>query len=387
MKEAILIGREKSRNRAIDVLRILAMILVTSHHYLGHGGVLDSVQPFSANWFLAWFLRCLAYTSVVLFYLISAYYLYDHSGGIKWVIFKICKLWVQVEFYSICSLLVMGLCFNQNISVVDILKSVFPVLERSYGFFNGYVFLTILSPILTQIFKNLEKRLHILLIFFLCLMCSVFPYISFIDVFHTDYGEGCIWLIFLFTITAYIRKYAEINKHSAQQYYLIALICVLLTFLSKILISVVSNRLWGTIKYSTAFYGETPFLMLIASVCMLSGALTTMPNRQKKNVVIDFLAKNSFAVYLMQENNLVRKSLWEFLNVSSYANSTFGVFVLNYIVVIGAIYLVSVTIEWLRNLMMKKIKLDDFLYRVILNIGYKIYHLYERLLYKLWGSK
>lgn len=148
-----MVTRDK-RNFGIDLLRIIAMVMVVSHHFLGHGGVLDSVNEFSFNWFCAWIMRSVCYVSVTLFYLISAYFQSEKTMGIVGIV----RIWIEVIFYSIVMYAVSIIAGFESFSIQGVVKAIFPVLFRQYGFFNGYLLLIFLSPFLNSAVHAMGKN-------------------------------------------------------------------------------------------------------------------------------------------------------------------------------------------------------------------------------------
>jgi surface polysaccharide O-acyltransferase-like enzyme len=66
-----------NRNFGLELLRIISMLMIVTLHYLGHGNVLETVDIFSFNYYIAWFIQSLSYVSVNIFVLISGYFLVD----------------------------------------------------------------------------------------------------------------------------------------------------------------------------------------------------------------------------------------------------------------------------------------------------------------------
>lgn len=336
-----------SRNRGIDLLRIVAMIMVVTHHFLGHGQVLSVVNELSLNWYITWFIKVSCYTSVTAFYLISAYYQSKKSTGLK----SIIALWLQVLFYSILCYAIIVVFNFREFNIIDLIKAVFPVSFRQYGFFNGYLLMALLSPFFNIALSALKQKMHLRLIVILTFMCSVIPYITFVDAFNLMYGEGALWIALLYCIGAYFQKYIELQKYGAVNPMKWFLLLVFIQFSSKAIIANVTFLLWHEVKYSGAFIGETPILMLLAT-CALFVAFYNIDDKikfYKTRRTIGSLSKLVFSVYLVSENNNIRTILWEQLNPAKYANSNIGILLLYWVWCIVVIFSFPMGMEWMRR--------------------------------------
>ena len=63
----------KKRNWGIDALRIIAMLMIVTWHILWHGGILESAQVSSAQYYIAWYIAMLTFGAVNCYGLISGY--------------------------------------------------------------------------------------------------------------------------------------------------------------------------------------------------------------------------------------------------------------------------------------------------------------------------
>lgn len=63
----------EKRNWGIDALRIIAMLMIVTWHILWHGGILESTQVSSAQYYIAWYIAMLTFGAVNCYGLISGY--------------------------------------------------------------------------------------------------------------------------------------------------------------------------------------------------------------------------------------------------------------------------------------------------------------------------
>ncbi|MGN0438549.1 MAG: acyltransferase family protein, partial [Lachnospiraceae bacterium] len=87
----------EKRNYGIDVLRMLAMFMVTILHILTQGGILNASSKFTSQYEVGWLLQTAAFCAVDVYALISGY-VWVHA---KYRYRNIIELWMQVLFYSV----------------------------------------------------------------------------------------------------------------------------------------------------------------------------------------------------------------------------------------------------------------------------------------------
>ena len=87
----------KSRESKIELLRIFSMLLIISLHWGGYCINILTLKLYSFEWFFCWFIRGIAYISVNVYVLITAYFLCKSPFRIR----KLIKLVVEVWFYSV----------------------------------------------------------------------------------------------------------------------------------------------------------------------------------------------------------------------------------------------------------------------------------------------
>lgn len=147
---------KQPRNCAFDIARIVAMFLIVSSHFLGHGGFANNMT--GANFVFGRILTSLFNPSVNLFVLIGAYFTCT-SKKLKWQ--RLAKLYAQVWIYSM-TLFVVFLCIygKESFSWNWLLSSLFPVICGKYWFFSAYIFMMLASPLLNVVIARIDKKTH-----------------------------------------------------------------------------------------------------------------------------------------------------------------------------------------------------------------------------------
>ena len=161
----------KERNYGIDFLRLISMFMIVILHVLGKGGILENVEVYSSNYWLAWFLEISAYCAVNCFALISGYVM--HKSNLK--IAKLLELWLQIIFYTITITLIMFIIIPETRSIGNIINAIFPIIRRKYWYLSAYFGMCIFIPIMNLGINKLEKKTLRNMLIAIFVMMSILP--------------------------------------------------------------------------------------------------------------------------------------------------------------------------------------------------------------------
>lgn len=198
------IPKNTFHNYGIDALRIISMLMIVTHHVLSHGGILKSSE--STNYWSAWLIEISVICAVNCYALISGYV------GIytKYKISNLAFLWCRVVFYAICITIVCKCLFPSTVSIRAIISSFIPIVSGEYWYFTAYALLFLFIPILNEGLNRLSKRKLTFLLISVIIVVSViqpFACIIWTDISYLSEGYSTWWLMILYLIGGYIRKY------------------------------------------------------------------------------------------------------------------------------------------------------------------------------------
>ena len=86
-----------SRQAGVELLRVVALVMIITHHSLVHSGILKAVHSPELSYYALWGLNTFCFVAVNCFVLISGYFLV--TASFRWK--KLLLLWTQVLFYSL----------------------------------------------------------------------------------------------------------------------------------------------------------------------------------------------------------------------------------------------------------------------------------------------
>lgn len=356
-----------NRNIGIDALRILSMFYVIILHILGHGGILDNA--IGINHYIVTFINVFSDCAVDIFILISGYVGYSehkHSS----VSTKFLTLWSQVFFYSFGIALCFILLNPGTICIKDLIRSLFPVASDQYWFFSNYVPLLFLMPFLNGFIKNvgikgLTKLVAVIFVLFSVYMVFV-ARLGTADPFLLYYGYSAIWFISLYIIGAWIKCINLQSKVKIKTSISIILLCVVISWLFKFVFT-------GLFQTSALVSYTSPTVLITAIAYLIIFSKLEIGPKLKKWIA--FFAPSAFGVYLIHDNNLIRRYF-----ISRYFNyiTTAPAYLL-ILEVLGCalgILFAGMLIEKLRQLLFKALKINKYVQRAGEKIDSYIQHLF-----------
>lgn len=330
-----IINTEYSNQRKsnLELLRIISMIFIISHHYVVHGNFELAQYSLSYNKLFALFLIIGGKIGVNIFILISGYFLVSSEFKLQ----KLFKILLQVFFYSIISIVIF---YGLNIKPFDIkiaIKSIFPTTYGLYWFASSYIILYLLTPFLNVFLKKLDKTNFLQLICLLIILWSVIP---------TFLGRGpgfsdLSWFITLYFIAAYIKLYPHKFLDNLRRNSVVSLVSYFTILLSVVILELIGQKYSAFLNYSTYF---SQMNMLPVLVCSVTLFLLFNNIYIKQSKFLNKIAASTFGIYLIHDNFLIRQFIWNDI----YSNKLFfesKFFYLHAIIKISIIFIVCFIIE------------------------------------------
>ena len=337
------------RNSSIELLRIISMIMIIMSHYCYHGVINGDSLSLSFNKIILQ-LGFLGNLGVNIFFLISSYFMYDKEIDIR----RIIKLLFQIFSYSIIIYLIFVLIGQEPFNIVNFIKSFFPVLFKNYWFASVYVIIYILSPYINILIRNLDEKQHRnIIIIFIFIWSILFTFLK-IDLYSNYFTD----ILILYFIATYIKKYnSKISNN----------IVKLLTFLSTlglISLTIILNFIPPLESYIPHIYSRNSLFIIMIS----TGMFISFLNKNWYSNIINIISSCVFGVYLLHDNYLIRKVLWNFVDNSKYITSPY--LIIHMLIVTIIIFILCIIIEFIRKNTIQKI-VDKYVDKYITKLNYK----------------
>ena len=292
--------QKNERNFGIDLLRILAMYMVVVLHVLGCGGILETCEQFSVNYYIAWFLETSAYCAVNVFAMISGYVMVStRFNG-----FKMIPLWLTVFFYSLVITIlfkfVPSLSIIHTVTKADLIKAIFfPVVSRQYWYFTAYFGMYFFIPFINKMIQSLNRKEYTILCMIIIIIYSLLPLLCLksVDSFNMGAGYTTAWLVCLYIIGGYFKKFPiNLSKIKSFLLYIVSIFCAWFSkYMSHVLIKLIFQKdieLDLFIDYTSIFIIASGIaLLLLFSQIKIQNIIT-----QK---IISFISSLAFSVYII----------------------------------------------------------------------------------------
>ncbi len=338
----------KSRKSNIELLRVLAMLMIITLHYLDKGEILVEFSEMSTwNHYLAWLVEGFCYVAVNLYVLISGYFLVQSKFSVQ----KLFVLWAQIAFYSWvigAAFLLTGQAGEGATSLYELIFIAFPVTSGHYWFATIYLLLFAIFPFLNAGIEKMNRKQHLSCIAVLLVIFSAWNTVIPFTIPLTDNeGMDIAWFVCLYMIAAYLRKYPDCMKLKRYQYVIGYVLCSVLIFVTGLLILFVDSKVGKLGGYATNWYAYNSLPILCGSVCLFVTFVKTEIKGNAIGRIINTMAGATFGVYLIHEHRYLRY-LWQtWLSVDKFAE---GPWMLLYMVgCVLAVFLVGALIDLLRK--------------------------------------
>lgn len=344
----------KSKRMAnVELLRIIAMFLVITLHYVDKGLLLPShLDGVDLNGSLAWLLKSLSIVAVNVYVLITGYFLVESKFRCKRILELIC----QVLFYSLLIPILMiglGMLQLENITINQWIQYCLPILSEHYWFASAYVVLYILSPILNMAIRNMNQvQMKITIVIFL--LAFVIPKTFFPIELAMD-GKGYkdpIWFICLYFIASYIKLYGISYFKNFRRSIIVYGASVLGIFSSSFLISFFVKKTGMFESFIVRAYDYNHLLVLLGAIGLFYSFLYLPIKEGWLANIIFKVAPYTFGVYLFHEHLEIRLLWTSWFRIGAGGNLPF---LFDYLIAIIIVFVFGILIDFLRNLLFRSI--------------------------------
>ena len=284
------------RQSNFELLRIIAMIMIVASHW-GWGMYGVNAQGSDNIYFYNMF-RSFGQVGVDIFIFISGYFLVNS----KFKISSVIRLSLEVIFYALV-LLFFNMIFDLNTSVVytfsTFFKAVFFLFGGGYWFINTYILFYLIHPFLNLLISKITQSQLLLLLCFLLSITIIFP--TLYPSFFCSSGTACNLLIFItiYFFSAYIRLYPE----SFENIFVIlgGLILSGSIYFCSVLVPIDYNMSSYNFqsKHNVCLFTFSLFIFLLFRKIKLG-----------EIKIINLISSTTFGVYLLHDNLIVRKTIW-----------------------------------------------------------------------------
>lgn len=343
----------KKRQANFELLRVIAMLMIITLHYLDKGGILPAPgEPFGAAGLTAWLLEAFCVSAVNVYVLLGAYFLVEQD----YEPMRAVRLWGQVLFYSIfigAACVIAGIVPMQELTLYKLLIYLMPVTQEHYWFATAYIVMLLFAPLMNRTLRELPektfRRAIVLLLLLLSVANSVLPVRLPID----RMGYDALWFLVLYLIGAFLRLHGDSLKITTGMAVSGYALSSGLIFASMLVVNAIYQRTGSLLDFINRQYhyngifclGASVFLFFIFRKLYIPEGRTADWSRRAASV--------SFGVYLIHEHIDLRYFWPKFLGVQKFSGTL--LFLLQWAVTILVVYAVCGAIELLRQYLKRKV--------------------------------
>lgn len=333
------------RKSNIELLRIILMLIIISHHYVVNSGLTNLIYgheyTFKDIYYLLFGFG--GKIAINIFILITGYFMCTSKITLN----KFVKLLFEVEFYKLLTLVFFIVTGYATFTLKSAIYYLLPITSIWIRFTECYLIFYLLIPFVNKFIKSLSQKEHLIFILIVLFFFSILGSLSFISV-TINYVT---WFIFIYFIGAYIRLYPEtkylkiINDKKKSLFFL--LFFLILAFIS--------------IPYKGYFYVNDVNKILAVLIAVFTFLFFINININY-NKFINTAAASTFGILQIHANSdLMRSWLWGNVFNTTYFYHT-NMFILHSILTVIIVYVVCLFIDIVRINCIEKYFLKYFDY-------------------------
>lgn len=286
--------RTNNRNLGIDLLRAVAMFFVVILHFIGQGGLLDHADPGTLKYWMLSAAQIMTICCVDLYGLTTGYLMCTKPFRLS----RVAKLWATTVFWSVAVSCALFVVFPETRTFEELVSMFLPILRGRYWFFTAYFVVMMVSPVLNLVIRNLSRGQYRLLLAALFLTFGVIPVCSLgYDVMRISGGNHFSWMVALYLIGGYLRKYdrgrATHTWKYLTGYFLFAAIHLLYKFATTVV---------GLNGFANLLLTNPSPLVVGEAICLFlycKNAFANISGESPGGKLIRFCAPGVYSVYII----------------------------------------------------------------------------------------
>lgn len=335
---------KKERDSNLELFRIITMLIIIAHHYVGNSGLLPMVKDSPALSFNSLFLLLFGWggkTGINCFVMITGFFMVKSEISLK----KFLKLLLEIEFYNVVIATIFIITGYSTFSAKSYIKDILPISSVADEFNSCYLLFFLGIPFLNKLIKGLNQQQHLLLI-----ALGLFIY-TFLPLLHIPLRFNYVeWFAIVYIIAAYIRLWPNPFFNNIK-------FCTLALILS-IGCSWVSV-FWGAWRFVCTgnaswyrFVSDSNSIMAIVTAFFAFLFFKNLKIGHSK--IINFISASAFGVYLIHTtSDTMRQWLWkDLLKNTDYFFS--DVLIIHAVTSVFLIYVICMIMDKIRFLFFEK---------------------------------
>lgn len=338
----------KKRNTGINLFKLFSMFMIALLHVLGMGGITGAAVG-TSSYYPVYFMQNAAFCAVNCYALVSGYLMF----GKKIKPSRISELWFEVFFYSVGLSAIMIAVYDEFFSAQNVVYALTPIISKQYWYMTAYFLMYLFIPMMNRFAEAADKRSFTAVIAVI-LVLTTGSFLIGKDGFKFSDGYSPIWLMVMYLVGAYMKKFgvgAKMKWYSALLLYIISVGCnfALNIFLKDPMKKVFAD---GTVNYLTY---TSPFVVSSAIFLFIFFSKLKFTKRTEK--FINYITPAALGVYLIHTHPLVFNKLMKNIAMPLVNYGT-AAMIFGSIAMALAIFIICIVIDILRIQLFRLIKIN-----------------------------
>ena len=337
----------KKINTGINLFKLFSMFMIALLHVLGMGGIIGAVAG-TSSYYPVYLMQNAAFCAVNCYALVSGYLMLGKEIKPS----RITELWFEVFFYSVSISAIMMIVYRDLFSARNIVYAVTPIISNQYWYMTSYFMMYLFVPMMNKFADAANKKVFTATIVVILVLTTGSLMIK-QDGFRLNDGYSPIWLMIMYLVGAYMKKFnvgAKMKKWLALLLYVISSLCsfILCVFSNKLLKIMLGNDI-SYLSYTS------PFVVL--SAIFLFIFFSKLKFGKKTEKLINYITPAALGVYLIHTHPLVFNKLMKDIAMPLVNHGT-AAMIFGSVAMALAVFIICIVIDLLRIQLFRLIRVN-----------------------------
>lgn len=337
----------KKINTGINLFKLFSMFMIALLHVLGMGGIIGAAEG-TSSYYPVYLMQNAAFCAVNCYALVSGYLMLGKEIKPS----RITELWFEVFFYSVSISAIMMIVYRDLFSARNIVYAVTPIISNQYWYMTSYFMMYLFVPMMNKFADAANKKVFTATIVIILILTTGSLMIK-QDGFRLNDGYSPIWLMIMYLVGAYMKKFnvgAKMKKWLALLLYVISSLCsfILCVFSKKLLKIILGNDI-SYLSYTS------PFVVL--SAIFLFIFFSKLKFGKKTEKLINYITPAALGVYLIHTHPLVFNRLMKDIAMPLVNHGT-AAMIFGSVAMALAVFIICIVIDLLRIQLFRLIRIN-----------------------------
>ena len=325
--------KKHSKEMNFELLRVIAMFFIVLYHEVAHSGIAEVQNQGIINECIETLFLTLGPVFLNLFVMITGYFMVKSKMNLK----SIAKLVLETFIYSVS----IAVLFALKTKTWPNIRNFFPVSSNEYWYVTAYVAIYLLSPFMNIVLRKINKKQYSVLLALITIFMVIQPSIFYTNTTIINSGLSLIWMVYLYIFAGYIRMHYDKNIKKE--------ICFMISILLVILTVIMSAIYAPFLKIDLSKISKHYSITVVCSTIFMFLGFKQVNLKNKKTIkLLEIISPLTFGVYLIHDNNIIRRRLWmKYLKISKLVFSE-GLLIKLILIGLG-VYIVCLFIDFARK--------------------------------------